>query len=171
LVKAWHHTYGLPTITTRCSNNYGPYQFPEKLIPHMIHCALAGKPLPVYGDGKNIRDWIYVQDHCEGIFLALEKGKSGSVYCFGGESEIQNIDLVKILCKILDELRPDARPYEKQITFVQDRLGHDRRYAIENAFSRQELGFTPKVKFAEGLKLTVQWYLQNEQWCATVLGK
>lgn len=171
LVKAWFHTYGLPAMITRCSNNYGPYQFPEKLIPHMIHCALEGKPLPVYGDGKNIRDWIFVEDHCEGIFLALEKGRPGSVYCFGGESEVENIQLVETLCKILDEKRPSKKAYKNQITFVKDRLGHDRRYAIENAFSRKELGFRPKKNFQDGLLETVVWYLDNQSWCKKVLQK
>ncbi len=171
LVNAWFHTYGLPTIITRCSNNYGPYQYPEKLIPHMIHCALEGKPLPVYGDGKNIRDWIHVEDHCEGIFAALEKGKAGSVYCFGGESEVENIRLVETLCEILDKRRPSKVSYKNQITFVKDRLGHDRRYAIENAFSRKELGFRPKKNFQDGLLQTIDWYLSHQTWCKNVLEK
>jgi dTDP-glucose 4,6-dehydratase len=171
LVGAWNRTYDLPTIITRCSNNYGPYQFPEKLIPHMIHCALEGKPLPVYGAGRNVRDWIYVEDHCEGIFLALEKGNPGSIFCFGGESEMKNIDLVNLLCDHLDQMKKSNESYKKQITFVKDRLGHDLRYAIENAFSAKTLGFQPKVNFETGLKKTIDWYLANQTWCKKVLSK
>jgi dTDP-glucose 4,6-dehydratase len=171
LVGAWNRTYDLPTIITRCSNNYGPFQFPEKLIPHMIHCALEGRPLPVYGEGKNIRDWIFVEDHCDGIFLALEKGGAGSLFCFGGESEMKNIDLVNLLCEKLDQVKKPNNSFKKQISFVKDRLGHDLRYAIENAFSRKALGFQPKVNFEEGLERTIEWYLNNQEWCKKVLSK
>lgn len=171
LVRAWHHTFGLPAIITRCSNNYGPRQFPEKLIPHMISCAMAGKSLPVYGDGKNVRDWIHVEDHCTGIWLALNKGKPGDVYNFGGHAEIENIALVKQLCTLLGEKRPraDGKSYAAQINFVTDRLGHDRRYAIDDAKAQKELGFTRKHNFKTGLAATVEWYLQNEKWRDTVL--
>jgi dTDP-glucose 4,6-dehydratase len=172
LVRAWHHTYGLNTVTTNCSNNYGPYQFPEKLIPHMIHCAISGKPMPVYGDGGNIRDWIHVEDHCAGVELALLKGKPGGTYCFGGNSERNNLDVVKRICRELDELRPrkDGKSYETQIAFVADRLGHDRRYAIDDSLAQRELGFKRKyTQFEEGLRATVQWYLNNQTWCESVL--
>ncbi len=169
LVQAWNHTYGLPTVITRCSNNYGPYQYPEKLIPHMISCALAGQPLPVYGDGKNIRDWIHVADHCAGILLALEKGKTGSVYCLGGNSERRNIDLVRTLCAELDRLQPKTQgSYADQITFVKDRPGHDQRYAIDDSLARKELGFLPGHEFSSGLNATIRWYLENQQWQAQV---
>jgi len=171
MVSAWHHTYKLPTVTTRCSNNYGPFQFPEKLIPHMIQCALQGKPLPVYGKGQNVRDWIHVEDHCAGILLALEKGKPGSNYCFGGNAERRNLDLVHDLCLILDELKPRARgSYKEQISFVTDRLGHDWRYAIDDSLAARELGFTRKHELNGGLRSTVKWYLENESWCKKVLG-
>lgn len=171
LVHAWHNTYGLPTITTNCSNNYGPYQFPEKLIPHLIHCALAGKPLPVYGDGRNVRDWIHVEDHCGGILNALEKGKPGETYCLGGNAERRNIDLVKQMCGELDRLRPrkDGKPYSEQIAFVKDRAGHDFRYAIDDSKAAREIGFTRKHSFDSGLRSTVEWYLANETWSAQVL--
>jgi dTDP-glucose 4,6-dehydratase len=172
LVRAWHHTYGLPTITTNCSNNYGPRQFPEKLIPTMILSAVSGKPLPVYGDGGNIRDWIHVEDHCHGVKLALERGKPGDTYCFGGNSERNNLDVVKTICKELDRIRPraDGKSYEAQITFVKDRLGHDRRYAIDDSKAQRELGFERKYgKFEDGLRATIQWYLDNQAWCAAVL--
>lgn len=173
LVRAWNHTFGLPAITTRCSNNYGPYQYPEKLIPHMIQCALKGKPLPVYGDGKNVRDWIHVEDHCNGILLALEKGSPGEVYCLGGNSERKNIDLVNLLCKELDALSPrkDGKSYSTQITFVKDRLGHDLRYAIDDSYAKSEIGFTQKHSFEKGLKNTIAWYLDNSKWCEQVLEK
>lgn len=173
LVHAWFHTYGLPTITTRCSNNYGPYQFPEKLIPHLLHCAVSGKPLPVYGDGRNVRDWIHVEDHCAGILLALEKGKSGQMYCLGGNAERRNIDLVKDLCAELDRLRPraDGKSYAEQITFVKDRLGHDYRYAIDDSLAARELGFRRKHRLEDGLRDTIGWYLENEGWRTQVLGK
>ncbi|MGZ3660793.1 MAG: dTDP-glucose 4,6-dehydratase [Bdellovibrionota bacterium] len=171
MVSAWHHTYKLPTLTTRCSNNYGPYQYPEKLIPHMIQCALAGKPLPVYGKGQNVRDWIHVEDHCAGILLALEKGKPGANYCFGGNAERRNLDLVEDICRILDELKPRARgSYKEQISFVTDRLGHDWRYAIDDSLAARELGFKRKHELSGGLRSTVKWYLENESWCKKVLG-
>ena len=171
LVRAWNHTYGLPTVTTHCSNNYGPRQYPEKLIPTLITCALAGKPLPVYGKGLNTRDWIHVEDHAAGIFLALEKGKLGTVYCFGGNAERTNIDVAKRVAAILDRLRPraDGRSYAEQITFVTDRLGHDWRYAIDDALAVTELGFTRRHDFDEGLEATVTWYLDNQAWCEAVL--
>jgi dTDP-glucose 4,6-dehydratase len=166
LVRAWHHTYGLPTVTTNCSNNYGPRQFPEKLIPHMIQCALSGRPLPVYGDGKNIRDWIHVEDHCRGLLLALENGKSGETYCFGGNAERNNVDVVETIARLLDKLRPrkDGKSYAVQIQFVADRLGHDRRYAIDGAKAEKELGFRPHYSFEKGLEETVRWYLENSAW-------
>ena len=173
LTRAWHHTFGLPTLTTNCSNNYGPRQFPEKLIPHMITCALQEKPLPVYGDGGNIRDWIHVSDHCHGILLALEKGKSGATYCFGGDAERKNIDLVQTLCNHLDQLRPrkNGESYNKLITFVKDRLGHDKRYAIDDSLSRIELSFTRQYQFESGLENTIRWYLENSRWAKSVLSK
>ena len=171
LVNAWHHTYKLPTLTTRCSNNYGPFQFPEKLIPHMLHCALTGKPLPVYGKGQNVRDWIHVEDHCEGILLALEKGRPGANYCFGGNAERRNLDLVHDLCRILDELRPrKSGSYREQISFVTDRLGHDWRYAIDDSLAARDLGFRRKHDLAGGLRATVEWYLAHESWREKVLG-
>ncbi|MGE3260404.1 MAG: dTDP-glucose 4,6-dehydratase [Bacteriovoracia bacterium] len=171
LVHAWQNTYGLPTITTRCSNNYGPFQYPEKLIPHLVNCALAGKPLPVYGDGKNVRDWIHVEDHCAGILAALEKGKTGETYCLGGNAERRNIDLVKQMCAELDQLRPrkDGKSYGEQITFVKDRAGHDFRYAIDDSYAAKEIGFTRKHSFDSGLRSTIQWYLAHESWSAQVL--
>jgi dTDP-glucose 4,6-dehydratase len=173
LVRAWHHTYGLPTVTTNCSNNYGPRQFPEKLIPYMITCALSGKPLPVYGDGGNIRDWIQVQDHCEGILLALEKGRRGETYCFGGNAERNNLDVVRTICQHLDKLRPraDGKPHDSGIQFVKDRLGHDRRYAIDDSKAVQELGFKRRHNFESGLADTVRWYLENTAWVEAVLGE
>jgi dTDP-glucose 4,6-dehydratase len=172
LVRAWHHTYGLPTLTTNCSNNYGPRQFPEKLIPTMITNGLGGKQLPVYGDGGNIRDWIHVEDHCSGIALALERGKPGETYCFGGNSERNNLDVVRTICRELDELRPraDKTKYDTLIQFVQDRLGHDRRYAIDDTKAQNELGFTRKyTRFEDGLRATIQWYLDNQAWCQAVV--
>jgi dTDP-glucose 4,6-dehydratase len=173
LVRAWHHTFGLPTITTNCSNNYGPKQFPEKLIPTMITNALQGKPLPVYGDGGNIRDWIHVQDHCNGIFLALEQGKPGSTYCLGGNAERNNLDVVRTICRELDRLsrRKDGKPHESGIQFVADRLGHDRRYAIDDTLAQQELGFKRQFNFEEGLANTVRWYMEHSKWCEIVMRK
>ena len=166
LVRAWHHTYGLPVLTTNCSNNYGPYQFPEKLIPLMIHHALAAKPLPVYGDGRNVRDWLYVEDHCRAIARVLEAGAPGQTYNIGGCNEVCNIDVVRTLCDLLDELRPraDATPYASLITYVADRPGHDRRYAIDARKIARELGWTPRETFASGLRRTVAWYLDNPAW-------
>jgi dTDP-glucose 4,6-dehydratase len=171
LVRAWHHTYGLPTLTTNCSNNYGPYQFPEKLIPLMIHNALAGKPLPVYGDGQNVRDWLYVGDHCEAIRLVLEKGRPGETYNIGGRCEMKNIDVVHTVCDVLDELRPrtGGGSYRDLITFVKDRPGHDRRYAVDCSKIERELGWKPKETFASGIRKTVQWYLDNQTWVQHVV--
>jgi dTDP-glucose 4,6-dehydratase len=168
-VRAYHHTYGLPTLTTNCSNNYGPYQFPEKLIPLMIHNALAGKPLPVYGDGQNVRDWLYVLDHCAAIREVLARGRPGEVYNIGGSSEMKNIDVVRTLCALLDEARPRAQgSYAGQIAFVADRPGHDRRYAIDSSKIRRELGWQPKESFASAMKQTVRWYLEHAAWVAEV---
>ena len=170
LVRAYHHTYGLPTLTTNCSNNYGPYHFPEKLIPLMILNALEGKPLPVYGDGQNIRDWLYVRDHCEAICQVLEKGRCGETYNVGGINEIKNIDVVNTVCGILDELRPraDGKPYASLITYVTDRPGHDRRYAIDPRKIQREIGWAPAETFASGIRKTVQWFLDNGEWIDTV---
>jgi dTDP-glucose 4,6-dehydratase len=169
LVRAYHHTYGFPTLTTNCSNNYGPYQFPEKLIPLMILNALQDKALPVYGDGLNVRDWLYVVDHCAAIAAVLERGRIGEVYNIGGNAERSNIEVVKRLCAVLDELRPRAAgPYEKLIKFVGDRPGHDRRYAIDARKIRAELDWTPSESFESGLRRTVEWYLANEAWADAV---
>ena len=170
LVRAWHHTYGLPVLTTNCSNNYGPLHFPEKLIPLMIVNALAGKPLPIYGDGQQIRDWLYVRDHCSAIRRVLEAGKLGDTYNVGGWNEKANIDIVRTVCALLDELRPraDGQSYAAQITFVQDRPGHDRRYAIDARTLERELGWKPAETFETGIRKTVQWYLDNPQWVANV---
>ncbi|HSM99087.1 MAG TPA: dTDP-glucose 4,6-dehydratase, partial [Gallionella sp.] len=166
LVRAYHHTYGLPVLTTNCSNNYGPYHFPEKLIPLMIVNALAGKPLPVYGDGQQIRDWLYVRDHCSAIRRVLEKGRLGEVYNVGGWNEKANLDIVHTVCALLDELRPraDKRSYREQIAFVTDRPGHDRRYAIDARKIERELGWKPVETFETGIRKTVQWYLDNQDW-------
>ncbi len=166
LVRAWFHTYGLPVLTTNCSNNYGPYHFPEKLIPLCILNALNGKPLPIYGDGQQIRDWLYVKDHCSAIREALKRGKIGETYNVGGWNEKTNLDVVKTLCGILDELRPkaDGSKYENQITYVKDRPGHDRRYAIDASKLERELDWKPKETFETGLRKTVLWYLENETW-------
>ena len=165
LVRAWHETYGLPVVLTNCSNNYGPYHFPEKLVPVIILKALAGQPLPIYGDGSNVRDWLYVEDHAEALLLVVQKGRVGRSYNIGGENERTNLELVKTLCAILDALRPrSAGSYADQITFVTDRPGHDARYAIDPSRIRQELGWRPSVTVEEGLKRTVQWYLDNEAW-------
>jgi dTDP-glucose 4,6-dehydratase len=169
LVRAWHHTYGLPVVTTNCSNNYGPYHFPEKLIPLMIVNALAGKPLPVYGDGQQIRDWLYVTDHCSGIRAVLAGGRLGETYNIGGWNEQANIDIVRIVCSLLDELRPDpAGKYERLITYVKDRPGHDRRYAIDARKIERELGWRPAETFQTGIRKTVQWYLDHPEWVARV---
>lgn len=166
LVRAWHHTYGLPVVTTNCSNNYGPLQFPEKLIPLMIHNALAGRDLPVYGDGANVRDWLYVGDHCSAIRRVLEAGRLGETYNVGGNSEMRNLDVVHLLCDLLDEMRAraDGASYRSQIRFVTDRPGHDRRYAIDARKLAGELGWTPSLDFASGLRRTVRWYLDNQAW-------
>ena len=169
LVRAWHHTYGLPVLTTNCSNNYGPYHFPEKLIPLTIVNALAGKPLPVYGDGLNVRDWLYVRDHCSGIRAVLERGRLGETYNIGGWNEKTNIDIVRTVCALLDELRPDtAGPRSRLITFVKDRPGHDRRYAIDARKIERELGWKPAETFESGIRKTVQWYLAHADWVADV---
>ncbi len=170
LVRAYHHTYGLPVLTTNCSNNYGPYHFPEKLIPLMIVNALAGKPLPVYGDGQQIRDWLYVKDHCSAIRCVLAKGKLGEVYNIGGWNEKANLDIVHIVCALLDELRPraDGKSYREQVTFVTDRPGHDRRYAIDARKIERELGWKPAETFDTGIRKTVQWYLDNQGWVQNV---
>lgn len=168
LVRAYHHTYGLPVVTTNCSNNYGPFQFPEKLIPLAILNAYEGRPLPVYGDGRNVRDWLYVRDHCDGIRVALDKGRPGETYNIGGGSERANIDVVKALCAIMDEFRPQGAPHAKLITFVKDRPGHDRRYAIDAGKIRQDLGWQPRERFETGLRATVEWYLANMEWVKSV---
>ena len=166
LVRAYHHTYGLPVLTTNCSNNYGPYHFPEKLIPLCIHNALAGKPLPIYGDGQQIRDWLYVKDHCSAIRRVLEAGEVGEVYNVGGWNEKPNLDVVRTLCAILDEMQPraDGLPYSSQISFVADRPGHDRRYAIDATRLERELGWKPAETFETGIRKTVRWYLDNQAW-------
>ncbi len=171
LVRAYHHTYGLPVLTTNCSNNYGPYHFPEKLIPLMIVNALAGKTLPVYGDGQQIRDWLYVKDHCSAIRRVLEKGRLGEVYNVGGWNEKANLDIVHTVCGLLDELRPkaDGKSYREQISFVTDRPGHDRRYAIDARKLERELGWKPAETFETGIRKTVQWYLDNQDWVNNVL--
>jgi dTDP-glucose 4,6-dehydratase len=170
LVRAWHHTYGLPVLTTNCSNNYGPYHFPEKLIPLMIVNALAGKPLPVYGDGMQIRDWLYVKDHCSAIRRVLQAGQLGETYNVGGWNEKPNIEIVHTVCALLDELRPkaDGSSYKTQITHVTDRPGHDRRYAIDARKIERELGWKPTETFETGIRKTVQWYLENPEWVAHV---
>jgi dTDP-glucose 4,6-dehydratase len=171
LVRAWHHTYGLPVLTTNCSNNYGPYHFPEKLIPLVILNALAGKPLPIYGDGLQIRDWLYVKDHCSAIRRVLEAGKLGQTYNVGGWNEKPNLEVVNTICRILDELRPksEGSSYASQITYVKDRPGHDRRYAINATKLERELGWKPAETFDTGIRKTVQWYLDNKEWTDGVL--
>ena len=170
LVRAWHHTYGLPVLTTNCSNNYGPYHFPEKLIPLMIVNALAGKALPVYGDGLQVRDWLYVRDHCSAIRRVLEAGRPGEVYNVGGWNEKPNIEIVKTVCALLDEMRPkaDGQPYSSQINYVKDRPGHDRRYAIDASKIQRELGWKPAETFETGIRKTIAWYLGNPDWVANV---
>jgi len=170
LVRAWRHTYGLPVLTTNCSNNYGPYQFPEKLIPLVILKAMQGEPLPIYGDGGNIRDWLYVEDHCRAIWRVLEAGRPGEVYNVGGDSERTNLQVVDTLCGLLDELRPDSphRPHADLKTFVADRPGHDRRYAIDSRKLQSELGWAPRESFESGLARTVRWHLDNQEWCRRV---
>ncbi|MEW8069589.1 MAG: dTDP-glucose 4,6-dehydratase [Candidatus Thiodiazotropha sp.] len=171
LVRAWHHTYGLPVLTTNCSNNYGPYQFPEKLIPLFIQKALAGEDLPIYGDGSNVRDWLFVEDHCRAISRVLEAGRPGEVYNVGGNNEMSNLEVIDLLCALLDELVPDSpyKPHNQLKKFVKDRPGHDRRYAIDATKLQYELGWTPDETFATGLRKTVSWYLNNEAWSQRVM--
>lgn len=171
LVRAWFHTYGLPTITTNCSNNYGPYQFPEKLIPLMIQNALGGKPLPVYGKGQNVRDWLFVDDHCRALSLALTRGVPGEMYNVGGNNERRNIDVVRAICDLVDEMAPDSRIGSRRdlISFVADRPGHDARYAIDASKIRRELGWEPLETFESGLRKTVRWYLDNQVWASRIL--
>ncbi len=171
LVRAFHHTYGLPTLTTNCSNNYGPYHFPEKLIPLVIAKALAGEPLPVYGDGKQVRDWLFVSDHCEAIRTVLARGRVGETYNVGGNAEKQNIEVVRAICALLDQRRPreDGQPRESQIAYVADRPGHDRRYAIDASKLRDELGWEPKYDFERGIAETIDWYLDHQDWVKRVL--
>lgn len=171
LVRAWHETYGLPVVLTNCSNNYGPFHFPEKLVPVVILNALHGRPIPVYGDGGNIRDWLYVEDHADALLLVLEKGVIGRSYNIGSENEAKNIDLVRTICAHMDRLRPDAAPHDRLITFVADRPGHDRRYAIDPTRIREELGWRPSVTVEEGLARTVEWYLANEDWWRPLLSR
>lgn len=181
LVRAYYHTYGMPVVTTNCSNNYGPFQFPEKLIPLVTLNALEAKPLPIYGDGKQIRDWLFVEDHCTGILAALEKGALGETYCIGGRSEMENIQIVKRICALLDELAPVSQnesaqkagieKYEDLITYVKDRPGHDRRYAINCERSEKECGWVPDETFDSGIRKTVQWYLDNQAWCRDIAEK
>ncbi len=168
LVRAYHHTYGLPVVTTNCSNNYGPRQFPEKLIPLVILNALNGKPIPIYGDGKNVRDWLYVGDHCTGIRTALRKGRPGETYNIGGNSEKTNLEVVNAICDILDTLHPAGAPHAKLITFVKDRPGHDKRYAINASKMEAELGWQPQERFETGMRKTVDWYLNNRSWVENV---
>ncbi len=170
LVRAYHHTYGLPTLTTNCSNNYGPRQFPEKLVPLMIVNALAGKPLPVYGDGGNVRDWLYVGDHCAAIRAVLERGRPGETYNIGGDAEMRNLDVVRTVCEQLGEMKP-GRDYAEQIAFVRDRPGHDRRYAIDASKVARETGWAPAQSFATGMRSTVRWYLDNGEWLDGVISK
>ena len=173
LVRAWHETYGLPTMVTNCSNNYGPYHFPEKLIPHIIIKALAGEPLPVYGDGQNVRDWLYVEDHARALALVLEHGQLGQTYNIGGRNEQKNLDVVRMICDQLDRLRPssDGTPRRQLITFVTDRPGHDRRYAIDATKLETELGWRAVETFETGLQKTVAWYLDHEQWWRDILDR
>jgi dTDP-glucose 4,6-dehydratase len=169
-VRAYHHTYGLPTLTSNCSNNYGPYQFPEKLIPLMIHHALQGKPLPIYGDGKNVRDWLYVTDHCNALRAVLSSGRLGETYNIGGNNEMTNLEIVHTLCDMLDQQRPraDGKSYRTQMVFVADRPGHDRRYAIDARKIAAELGWTPAETFASGIQKTVRWYLDHPEWVENI---
>ncbi|KRH78664.1 dTDP-glucose 4,6-dehydratase [Ferrovum sp. JA12] len=169
LVRAWHHTYGLPVLTTNCSNNYGPYQFPEKLIPLMISHALKGKPLPIYGDGMNVRDWLYVEDHCLAIMSVLDKGRIGETYNIGGLNEKTNLELVEVICTQLNQLKPASTPYSSLITFVKDRPGHDRRYAINAQKIMNELLWRPRESFESGIKKTILWYLDHEAWVNNIL--
>jgi dTDP-glucose 4,6-dehydratase len=169
LARAWHHTYGLPVVVTNCSNNYGPYQFPEKLIPVVVLSALAGRPIPVYGTGGNVRDWLFVDDHVRALLAVLERGRPGETYNVGGGSERSNLEVVRAICAILDELAPGARPYESLISFVRDRPGHDWRYAVDTGKIAAELGWAPRESFESGLRRTVAWYLENGEWCRRVM--
>jgi dTDP-glucose 4,6-dehydratase len=171
LVRAYHHTYGLPALITNCSNNYGPYQFPEKLMPLVIYNALRGEPLPLYGDGRQIRDWLYVKDHCRAVVRVLEEGRVGEVYNIGGHNERTNLEVVRTICSLLDELVPESphAPHESLIAFVEDRPGHDRRYAIDAGKIERELGWKPQETFESGVEKTVRWYLENRAWCEGVL--
>ncbi len=171
LVRAWHHTYGLPVLLTNCSNNYGPYQFPEKLIPLMILNAVAGRPLPVYGRGENVRDWLYVEDHAEALLTVLARGEVGETYAIGGHNEQRNLEVVRAICRLVDDLHSDSEigPRESLIRFVEDRPGHDLRYAIDASKIQRELGWTPRESFESGLRKTVEWYLENPTWCERVL--
>ncbi|HVT62145.1 MAG TPA: GDP-mannose 4,6-dehydratase, partial [Legionellaceae bacterium] len=169
LVRAWYHTYGLPVLTTHCSNNYGPFQFPEKLIPLMVNNALSGNPLPIYGNGQHIRDWLYVGDHCQALHTVLKKGQIGDTYNIGGENEKTNLQIVHIICQILDELHPDPiGSYTRLITFVADRPGHDQRYAINAKKIKAELNWQPIETFETGIRKTIIWYLENQQWLRNV---
>lgn len=171
LVRAWHHTYGLPVVLSNCSNNYGPYHFPEKLVPVVILNALAGKPIPVYGAGENVRDWLYVEDHADALLTVVTKGQVGRSYNIGGENEARNIDLVRMICALMDEMVPEGGPHARLITFVTDRPGHDLRYAIDPARMRGELGWRPSVTLEEGLRRTVRWYLDNRAWWQALQGR
>ena len=171
LVRAWYHTFGLPVVLTNCSNNYGPYHFPEKLIPVVILNALAGKQIPVYGTGDNVRDWLYVEDHADALLTVLQRGQVGRSYNIGGENEVSNIDLVRKICAVLDEMHPTGAPHDQLITFVADRPGHDLRYAIDPSRMREELGWRPSVTLEEGLRKTVRWYLDNQDWWRALQGR
>ena len=172
LVRAYHHTYGLPTVITNCSNNYGPYQFPEKLIPVVIQSVLARKPIPIYGDGMNVRDWLYVRDHAEALRVVLMRGRNGETYNIGGHNEWANLPIVELICDTIDELKPGLGGNSRQlITFVKDRPGHDRRYAIDATKMQTELGWVPAHQFEQGIRETIQWYLDNQPWVKTVLQK
>jgi dTDP-glucose 4,6-dehydratase len=171
LVRAWYHTFGLPVVLTNCSNNYGPYHFPEKLIPVVILNALAGKQIPVYGTGDNVRDWLYVEDHADALLTVLQRGQVGRSYSIGGENEVSNIDLVRKICAVLDEMHPTGAPHDQLITFVADRPGHDLRYAIDPSRMREELGWRPSVTLEEGLRKTVRWYLDNQDWWRALQGR
>jgi dTDP-glucose 4,6-dehydratase len=171
LVRAWAETYGLPVLVTNCSNNYGPYHFPEKLIPVVILNALQGRPIPVYGRGENVRDWLYVEDHAEALLAVVERGQPGRTYCIGGEAEARNIDIVRAICALMDEMRPDGAPHDRLITLVADRPGHDARYAIDPGRIRAELGWSPSVTLEDGLRRTVRWFLDNEAWWRPLLAR
>jgi len=171
LVRAWYETYGLPVVITNCSNNYGPFHFPEKLIPVIILRALAGDDISIYGAGKNVRDWLYVEDHADALLTVLRRGKIGRTYNIGGENEVSNIEIARMICAILDKVRPGTRPYAEQIKFVKDRPGHDMRYAIDPARIRDELGWRPSVTLQQGLQKTVAWYLENENWWRALLDR